>query len=224
MAKNIKNHNAEESVEQAITPTEHFVERYKNQIIYGVIAILLVIGIGLAYQNFYRKPRIKEALSQTFVAEQYFRVDSFAKALNGDGNAFGFKKVIDEYGSMAGEAVYFYAGTCELQLGNFENALKYFKKYSSKDDIMQARAICCIGDCYAGLKDNAKAVDYYMQAAKYADNPLSATYYLKAGIMYEELGKKDKAIEAYQTIKDRYPQTIEGYEIDKYISRIQIQK
>ena len=41
--------------------------------------------------------------------------------------------------------------------------------------------------------------------------------------MYEELGEKDNAIKTYQEIKDKYPQTVEGYEIDKYISRIQQQ-
>lgn len=221
MAKNVKNHNAEESVESAITTTEHFIEKYKNHILYGVLAVIVIVGLSLAYQNFYRKPRIKEALAQTFVAEQYFRTDSFAKALNGDGNALGFKQIIDDYGKLAGKAVYFYAGTCELNLGNYESSIKYFKKYNSKDPILQARAICCIGDAYAGLKDLKKSVEYYIEAAEYNDNPLAAGYLLKAGIIYEELGDKAKALESYQTIKDKYSQTIEGYEIDKYIARIQ---
>jgi len=38
--------------------------------------------------------------------------------------------------------------------------------------------------------------------------------------MYEELGDKENAIKAYEEIKVKYPQTVEGYEIDKYISRI----
>lgn len=221
MAKNTKNHNAEENVEQAITSAEHFIERYKKHIIYGVSAVVLIVALSLAYQNFYRKPRIKEALAQTFVAEQYFRADSFATALNGDGNSYGFKKVIDEYGSMGGESIYLYAGICELQLGNYKEALSYLKKYKSDDPIMQARAMCNIGDCHAGLKENEKALQYYLDAASYNDNDLAAGYLLKAGLMYEELGKNDKAIETYTQIKDKYPQTIEGYEIDKYIARLQ---
>jgi len=38
--------------------------------------------------------------------------------------------------------------------------------------------------------------------------------------MYEELGDKESAIKAYEEIKVKYPQSVEGYEIDKYISRI----
>ena len=42
--------------------------------------------------------------------------------------------------------------------------------------------------------------------------------------MYEELGNKEAALKAYNTIQDNYPQSPEGYEIGKYISRLQINK
>ncbi|OFY41261.1 MAG: hypothetical protein A2X18_12180 [Bacteroidetes bacterium GWF2_40_14] len=220
MSKNIKHHEAEESVGEALNQTEHFIEKYKKPLIYSVVAIIAITAIGFAYQHLYRKPQINEAQAQTFVAEQYFRADSFALALNGDGNALGFKQIIDEYGSNAGEAIYLYAGISELQLGNFKEAIDYLKKYDGEDLILQARALCNIGDAYAGLQENKEAVNYYMKAAKHVDNQFAAAYLLKAGIMYEELGDKESAIKAYEEIKVKYPQSVEGYEIDKYISRI----
>ncbi|MFA6334666.1 MAG: tetratricopeptide repeat protein [Bacteroidales bacterium] len=220
MSKNIKHHEPEESVGEALNKTEHFIERYKKPLLYSIIAILAITAIGFAYQHLYRKPRINEAMAQTFAAEQYFRADSFALALNGDGNSLGFKQIIDEYGDNAGEAVYLYAGISELQLGNYNEAISMLKKYDGKDLVLQARALCNIGDAYAGLQQNKEAVDYYMKAAKHVDNPFTAGYLLKAGIMYEELGDKDNAIKAYEEIKVKYPKTVEGYEIDKYISRI----
>ncbi len=220
MSKNIKHHDPEESVGEALNQTEHFIEKYKKPLLYSVIVIIAITSIGFAYQHLYRKPRISEAMAQTFVAEQYFRADSFALALNGDGNALGFKQIIDEYGDNGGEAVYLYAGICELQLGNFEEAISLLKKYSGDDLILQARALCNIGDAYAGLQNNKEAVSFYMKAAKHVDNPFAAGYLLKAGIMYEELGDKENALKVYEEIKVKYPQTIEGYEIDKYISRI----
>lgn len=220
MSQNIKHHVPEETVGEALNQTEHFIEKYKKPLLYSVIAILAVTAIGFAYQNLYRKPHINEALAQTFVAEQYFRADSFALALNGDGNALGFKQIIDEYGDNAGEAIYLYAGISELQLGNYNEAITLLKKYGGDDLILQARALCNIGDAYAGLQNNKEAVSYYMKAAKHVDNSFAANYLLKAGIMYEELGDKENAIKAYEEIKVKYPQTVEGYEIDKYISRI----
>jgi tetratricopeptide (TPR) repeat protein len=220
MSKNIKHHDPEESVGEALNQTEHFIERYKKPIIYSIIAIVAITAIGFAYQHLYRKPQINEAQAQTFVAEQYFRADSFALALNGDGNALGFKQIINEYGDKAGKAIYLYAGISELQLGKYDEAISYLKKYNGDDLILQARALCNIGDAYAGLQKNKEAVDYYMKAAKHADNQFAASYLLKAGIMYEELGDKENAIKAYEEIKVKYPQSVEGYEIDKYISRI----
>ena len=39
----------------------------------------------------------------------------------------------------------------------------------------------------------------------------------------EELGDNAKAPTFYKKIKDQYPQSVEGYDIDKYITRIENQ-
>ena len=49
----------------------------------------------------------------------------------------------------------------------------------------------------------------------------AAGYLLKAGAVAEKLGENAKALSFYQTIKDQYPQSMEGYDIDKYIGRVQ---
>ena len=219
MSKNI-NHHEQETVAEAVNQTEHFIEKYKKPLIYSVITIVAIAAVSFAYQQFYRKPKINEAMAQSFVAERYFRADSFALALNGDGNALGFKEIISEYGDKSGAAVYLYAGICELQLGNYKEAIDYLKKYDGEDPILQARALCNIGDAYAFLQDNKEALNYYLKAAKHVDNEYSAGYLLKAGIMYEELGDIENALKSYEEIKAKYPMTVEGYDIDKYIYRI----
>ena len=156
-----------------------------------------------------------------YPAEANFRAEEYELALNGDGNVLGFAQIIDEYGKKAGKAAYFYAGVCELQLGNWDSAISYLSKYNGKDEILLARATACIGDAYVGLNDYAKAVTYFEKAAATADNMYAAGYLLKAGVTYEELGQNDKALAAYKKIKDKYPQSMEGYDIDKYISRIE---
>jgi tetratricopeptide (TPR) repeat protein len=220
MSKKNQHQDPEQTVEQALNTTEQLIEKYKKPLLYGAIAIIAIAAIGFAYQHLYRKPLINEALAQTFMAEQHFRSDSFALALNGDGNSLGFAQIIDEYGNKAGEAVYLYAGISELHLGNFENAISYLKKYNGKDPILKARSISNIGDAYAGLENYKEAVSNYIKAAEYADNTFAAGYLLKAGIIYEELGDTAKALEAYNKIKDKYPQSVEGFDIDKYISRL----
>lgn len=220
MSKKIKHQDPEESVENALNKTEQIIEKHKNTLLYSVIVVLVISAIGFAYQQLYRKPLKEEALAQTFVAEQFFRADSFALALNGDGNALGFNQIIDEYGSTAAKSVYLYAGISELQLGNYDQAIKHLKRYKSDDPIMQARALCNIGDAYASLMNNKEAFNYYQKAAAHADNVFAAGYLQKAAIMQEELGNKAEAIKIYEEIKVKYPQSMEGYEADKYIARI----
>lgn len=221
MSQNNNIQDPEIKVEEALSKTEKFLETYKKPMIYTVAAVL-VIAVGVfAYHNFITLPKQQEALAQVYTAEQSFRADDFEKALNGDGNTLGFKQVIQEYGSHAPAAVYFYAGVCELHLGNYREALAYLKKYSGEDEIISARAIACMGDAYAGMGDAKAAVGEYQKAANAADNIFAAAYLLKAGIMYEELGQPQDALKMYEIIKNKYPQSPEGYEVNKYISRIQ---
>ena len=51
-----------------------------------------------------------------------------------------------------------------------------------------------------------------------------ATYLFKAALVSEETGDLDGALKLYKEIEDKYPQTLEGYDIQKYISRIENQK
>ena len=60
-----------------------------------------------------------------FPAEANFRNGEYDLALNGDGNVLGFSQIIDEYGAKGGKDVYLYAGLCELQLGNYQEAINF---------------------------------------------------------------------------------------------------
>lgn len=210
----------QENIENTVSKTEQFFNENKKTI-WGVVIAVVVVALGiLGYYKFIYTPKCAEAMEQMYPSEAAFQASNWELALNGDGNALGFAQVAKQYGSKAGKSVWFYAGVCELQLGNYESAIEYLKKYKGKDSILAARALGCIGDAYAGLEDYAVAVSYFEKAANRADNLFAAGYLLKAGVTYEELGKPEKALACYETIKDQYPQSIEGYDIDKYINRV----
>jgi tetratricopeptide (TPR) repeat protein len=220
MAKEIKNENAEAVVE-AVSKTEKFFQ--DNGKLISIICAAFVVACALVFCwfKFAYQPKVNEAQGQMAAAEQNFRAGDFELALNGDGNALGFVQIIDEYGKKAGKAVYFYAGVCELQLGEWEQAIKYLESYKGKDTILAARATACIGDAYVGLEDYKKALGYFEKAAQ-ADNMYAAGYLLKAGAVAEALGENEKALSFYKKIKDQYPQSIEAYDVDKYIGRIEV--
>ena len=220
MAKDIKKENAEAVVE-AVSKTEKFFQENGKLIAYIFGAFVAVCVIAFCWFKFAYQPKVNEAQGQMAVAEQNFRYADYELALNGDGNALGFVQIIDEYGKKAGKSVYFYAGVCELQLGEWEQAIKYLQAYNGKDAILAARATACIGDAYVGLEDYKKALGYFEKAAATVDNMYAAGYLLKAAAVAEVLGENEKALAYYKSIKEDYPQSLEAYDIDKYIGRIE---
>ena len=136
----------QENIEQTVSATEQFYNENKKAI-WCAVAVVLVIGLGiLAYNKFIYQPKCVEAMQQAYPAEMSFQAGEYELALNGDGNNLGFADIIADYGSKAGKAVYLYAGICELQLGNNDEALSYLKKYNGKEPILAARVKACEGD------------------------------------------------------------------------------
>ena len=209
-----------EAVVEAVSKTDLFFKENKNLII-GVAVAAVIVAFGIfAFQKWYYQPKAREAQQQLYPAEMAFKAESWETALNGDGNNLGIAQVIEDYGKATPAAAWFEAGICELQLGNYESAIDYLKNYKGKDAILKARSISCMGDAYVGLEDYAKALDCFVKAAGVIDNIYAAAYLLKAGVTAEQLGKNEEALKYYKTIKEQYPQSMEGYDIDKYISRL----
>lgn len=222
--KNTKATQQQEKVMESVSKTEQFYNENKK-IIWGCVIALAVIALAiLGYRKFIYEPKAAEAAEQMFPAENAFMNGDFSLALEGDGNNLGFEDIINEYGSKAGKAVYLYAGLCNLNLKNYDKAVSYLKKYNGKDDILSARCYSCLGDCYVELGDLQTALGWFEKAAARKDNMYAATYLFKAGIVCEELGDNAKALGFYKKIKDKYPQSKEGYDIDKYISRLESQQ
>ena len=214
----------QQNVTEAASKTEQFLDKNKN-IIIGCLTALLVIALCiLCYTRFYLQPRKAKAASEMFHAEQAFAAGDYKLALEGDDNYAGFEEIARRYGNKAGKSIYLYEGVSALRQGEFETAIKALKKYSGKDAILAARALGCIGDAYVGLEKYPEAAAWFAKAAAKADNMFAATYLLKEGACHEKLGDNDKALACYEVIKDKYPQSIEGTEIDKYINRIQFAK
>lgn len=220
MAKEVKTEN--EAVVNAVSSIEQFFDTNKK-LIWGIIlAIVVIAGGSYLYYKFAYLPKKAEAQQQMYKAEAAFRDGNYELALNGDGNILGFKDIISDYGNKAGKAVYLYAAICEMQNSNFDEVLSYLAKYSTKDQILAGRAKALKGDVYCAKEDYAKAASCFEDAAKTSDDSFSAAYLLKAGQAYEALGKNDKALELYKEIKDKYLKSIEAYDIDKYITRLEV--
>ena len=67
--------------------------------------------------------------------------------------------MIKEYGGTdAGNLAHFYAGDCYLRTGDFNNAVKQLKEFSTSEKQVQARAYKLLGDAYSELGKNEDAI------------------------------------------------------------------
>jgi tetratricopeptide (TPR) repeat protein len=209
------------NLEKTYGKAEMLVEKNKKTLSIIVGAVALLVGGYFAYTKLIIAPQDKEAQTQMYMAEKYFEKDSLKKAVNGDGNFLGFKQIIENYGqTQSANLSHYYLGLSYLKMGQYEAAIESLEKFSGNDDVIMPIAQGAIGDAYAELNQNEKAVNHYLKASKMAENKfISPIYLMKAGLSYETLNKYADAAEVYNQIKRDYSDTNEGRDADKYIAR-----
>jgi tetratricopeptide (TPR) repeat protein len=206
---------------------KHFMDNYGKKAGIGLALVLILIFGYLGYKQFILEPKEKQASEAMFRAEDYFRMDSLRLALNGDAVNAGFIKIISRYkGTQAADLASFYAGSCYLKLGDFNNAVKYLKDFKTSAVQVQAKAYGLLGDAYSELNKKEEAVEQYKKAGTYFDQDeiISPEYLFRAGYLYESMGRDKDAISMYQLIKNKYPASPRGYDIDRYLARLGVVK
>ena len=222
-----KNQNEHLNVEDALTQSEAFLIKYKNAIIGSVVAVIIIVAGFIMYKNLYAEPREEKAQAALFKGQEYFEQDAYEQALNGDSIGYtGFLKVADDYsGTKAANLAKAYAGICYAQLGKYEEAVKMLDSFNGKDQMVAPAILGAAGNCYAQLSQLDKAASTLLSAADKADNnTLSPIFLIQAGEILVKQGKYDDAVNAYTKIKDKYFQSYQAMDIDKYIEQAKLMK
>jgi len=223
MAKSSKNSppKAISNVEQTLSQTEQYLEENYKVLLTGlgiIVSIIAIIWLGKILLS----KRNDEAQSQMYQAERYFEMDSLRLALYGDGNYLGFLDIAQGYRfTKTGNLAKYGAGICYLHLGEYQLAIEFLSKYSKKDKIIGSLAIGATGDAYVELGELEKGVAEYIKAANFASNSfVSPVYLMKAGEIYEIIGKYSEALKVYERIENEYSSSNEGSSIERYIARV----
>jgi tetratricopeptide (TPR) repeat protein len=209
--------------DRVVDTARDFWTNNSKVITYVIAGLVVVIGGYFAYKNFYKAPQEEKAAEAIWKAEDYFKQDSFNLALNGDGLNPGFLKAISKYsGTKAGDLSKFYAGSCYLHMGDFNNAIKYLKDFSTDQLEVKVRATGLLGDAYSEMGKKQDALDYYKKAGTlFEDDDVNSPEYLfRAAMLDQELGKSKDAIDLLHMIKDKYPQSQRAFEADKYLGKL----
>jgi len=224
MAKEKENISIKE-VGNVLSKAELYIEENQKSLTIIFIVILVIIASYFAFKNFYLLPADKEAQEEMYMAEKYFELDSFRLALEGYEGNLGFLDIIKEYRlTKTANLACYYAGICYLNLGEYNEAIKYLKKFDSNDKIISTIAIGSMGDAYLELGNKKKAAELFIKASEKNKNNITSPLYLrKAALVYEDLNKKKEALKVYQDIKNKYPRSPFANDIDKDIERLSYQ-
>jgi tetratricopeptide (TPR) repeat protein len=218
------------ALDEYANKTENWFE--KNQkIVTAVIGGVLILTVAyLFYDRYIVEPKEEDAAKESITAQENFakaldaqdkktKDSLFNLSLNGSEGKFGFLKIADKYsGTDAANLANYSAGMAYLNLGENQKAIKHLENFSANDEILLPLSKGAIGDAFAQLNQNDRALEYYEKAAKAADNGTSTPRFLyKAGQMAFVLGKKDLAHKYFSEIKDKYDTSAEGRNIDGLI-------
>lgn len=199
-------------------------EHYKKPV---GIALAVILGLAAAivlYGKFIKGPNERKGAEAIAFAENYFEMDSFNLALNGDGKHAGFLKVIQQHGgTAAGKLARYYAGICYLQTGNYKEAIKQLEEYSAPETMVEARRLGLLGDAYMETQQVEKAKEYYNKAVEKAgyNTMITPDYLYKLAKVREIKNDKKGAIEAYTELNEIYPETKEGKDALKDKARLE---
>ncbi len=218
----------------AVERAKDFWSKFSKPIIYVGGAFILLAGGWIGYKKFVKEPNEAKASDVIFPAEMLFdkmaqqgtfNKDSINLVLNGGGNgiAQGVLKIASNYsGTEAGNRAHYIAGACYLHSGDFNNAIKHLKDFTTSATQIQAAAYSMLGDANAELKKNEEAFSYYKKAAAVnaKDEFVTPEALYKAAMFAENIGKSTEAIDMLKKIRDEYPRSSRVNDVDKYLARL----
>ena len=216
--------------ETANKTEEWFAENQKY--IFGIVGGLALCALlFVGYQRLIQEPKEEEAANEIYQAQAFFKQAMDASetqkdslynlALTGGNGKLGLLDVIDEYGSTdTGNLAQYYAGFAYLNQQKYKEAIDHLDHFSSGDYILNALAKGGIGDAFAQLNDNEKALEYYNKAASFETNEFTTPkFLLKAAKLEIELGDASSAVQKLEKIEISYPNSNEFTEVEALLAK-----
>lgn len=218
------------TLDETASKSEQWIEKNSKPLFYGLVGLVVIFLVFLGYNKYIVEPNELEASNELAFPRKYFDEASTAGSSNidslltlglegADGN-YGFVDIAESYsGTDAGNLANYYAGVSYLQLKKYDKAIEYLSKFNSDDEMLGPVALGAIGDAFSDIDQQEDALDYYEKAANKKDNEFTAPLFLyKAGQTAMLLKDYSKAETLFTRIKDNYPNSDQGNNIDKFIN------
>lgn len=218
------------TLDETASKSEQWIEKNSKPLFYGLISIVVIFIVFLAYNKFVTEPAELNAANELAFPRKYYNEATTAGGSNvdslltlsiegADGN-YGFPDIAKEYsGTKAGNLANYYAGVAYLQLKQYDSAIEYLGNFDADDQAIGPIALGAIGDVFSDINQEEQALEYYEKAAnKQTNNFTTPLFLFKAGQTALNLKEYSKAEKLFSQIKEQFPTSTEGKDIDKFIN------
>lgn len=217
------------TLDETASKSEQWIEKNSKFLFSTLVGIVVLFLSYLGYHKYISEPNEIEATNELAFPRKYYDQASIAGSgidslltlgLEGADGKYGFIDIAKSFsGTNAGNLANYYAGISYLEMKKYGKAIEYLENFNSDDEILSSITIGAVGDAFADIDQPKQALEYYMKAASKKDNDFTTPLFLyKAGITAMELKEFDKAVSLFTNIKDNYPISNQGKDIEKFIN------
>jgi tetratricopeptide (TPR) repeat protein len=217
------------SLEETASKSEQWIEKNSKPLFSALIAVVVIFLAYLGYTKYISEPNEIEASNELAFPRKYYAQASTAGSgidslltlgLEGVDGKYGFLDIATSFsGTNAGNLANYYAGVSYLEMKQYDKAIEYLEKFNSDDEMLGPVSLGAVGDAFADINQPEQALEYYQKAADKKDNDFTSPLFLyKAGMTAMELEQFDKAASLFTEIKDNYPSSNQGKDVDKFIN------
>ncbi len=220
MAKEEKKKATRTSIDElndSLSGLEQRVEQNKSKVVWYIVALVIVIGLGLGYYYGIHKAGADTASEMIGKADMSLAQGNDSIALT------QYQAVAAEYSNDVANRANLNAAILLYEKGKYQEALNSLNEYDANEELIGAAAASLKGDCLVNLKKYDEALSAFDKAISISDdNALYTPLFMmkKATVLFDQKKYADAA-SIYQTIKEKYPKYTMAYRvnIDKYIDR-----
>ena len=214
--------------DKLVTTYFKVVNYLKNnrRIVSGTITVIIVAVIAVVIYLNNRRSNNTNAATELSGVLNLFNGGAYQVAINGDPtrNITGLKSIVDNYGSSeSGEQAKIYLADCYYYLGDYDNAMKYFKDYDGSDRFLQASAYAGEAEVNEIRGGFESAAEYYDRAASRDSKSFLAPQYLVgAARNYIKIGKKERAVELLTRAQKDFSNSPYAGNVDYYLAEAKL--
>jgi len=137
------------------------------------------------------------------------------------------KDLVEGYGSTeSGEVGVFYLGKVLSRLGRYGEAIQQYESFLSLDgngQLYRSLALRSLGYAYQHEKAYDKAVKCFRELTQMEGSFLREESVLALARLYEAMGQKQEALDAYKNFLTEYPDSIESNRIVRKVALLEKQ-